>query len=355
MTRIVRLAGVVLLLGAALFVPRPSSAQAITYALFERYLESLRQQAGVPGLSAVILRDQEIVWEKGFGLQEVERNVAATPNTPYLIGDVSQTFAAMLALRCVEEEADVSLEDPIQRWTNEIPEANARVWQILSHVTPSGAFKYDPARYASLTPMIAYCSDHGIAKLVSDQILDRLGMFDSVPGHDLADPSAPVSQLFDQSHRDRYGRVLNNLAIPYKVDKAGKATRSEYPVKGLNAATGLVSTVRDLARYDAALDKGILLRPRRLNEAWTNTVSSNGSRSRMGLGWFVQVYNGQRLVWHFGLLRESYSSLMLKVPGRNLTLILLANSDGLSSPFLLGNGDVTTSVFAQLFLRTFVS
>jgi hypothetical protein len=54
------------------------------------------------------------------------------------------------------------------------------------------------------------------------------------------------------------------------------------------------------------------------------------------------------------LLRDSFSSLIVKIPRRNLTLILLANSDGLSAPFPLANGDVTASVFAQLFLRTFV-
>jgi hypothetical protein len=42
------------------------------------------------------------------------------------------------------------------------------------------------------------------------------------------------------------------------------------------------------------------------------------------------------------------------VPGRGLTLILLANSDDLSAPYSLHNGDVTTSLFAQLFLRLFL-
>jgi hypothetical protein len=59
-------------------------------------------------------------------------------------------------------------------------------------------------------------------------------------------------------------------------------------------------------------------------------------------------------VWHFGKNTDAYSSLLLKVPGRDLTLILLANSDGLSSSFGLSNGDVTTSVFAKLFLNLFV-
>jgi len=42
------------------------------------------------------------------------------------------------------------------------------------------------------------------------------------------------------------------------------------------------------------------------------------------------------------------------VPGRGLTLILLANSDGLSSPFSLSSGDLTASPFGRLFLGLFV-
>jgi hypothetical protein len=112
--------------------------------------------------------------------------------------------------------------------------------------------------------------------------------------------------------------------------------------------------VRDLARFDAALDDRVLLRGESLSLAWTNTVSSAGTTMPFGLGWFVQSYNGVRIVWHFGLLPDSYSSLVLKVPDRNLTLILLANSDGLSAGFSLADGDVTSSLFARMFLRLFV-
>ncbi|HYT75394.1 MAG TPA: hypothetical protein VEL79_11635, partial [Vicinamibacterales bacterium] len=59
----------------------------------------------------------------------------------------------------------------------------------------------------------------------------------------------------------------------------------------------------------------------------------------------------ERLVWHFGYVPNAYSSLMLKVPDRNLTFILLANSDGLSAPYQLSAGDVTRSLFATVFLK----
>ena len=59
-------------------------------------------------------------------------------------------------------------------------------------------------------------------------------------------------------------------------------------------------------------------------------------------------------MWHFGYAPDAYSSLILKIPSRRLTLILLANSDGLSAPFDLSQGDVTSSLFALTFLRLFL-
>jgi hypothetical protein len=74
----------------------------------------------------------------------------------------------------------------------------------------------------------------------------------------------------------------------------------------------------------------------------------------MGFGWFVQTYNNEQVVWHFGQVRDAHSALLVKVPNRGMTFILLANSDALGAPFARGTYDVTTSVFANLFLRIYV-
>jgi CubicO group peptidase (beta-lactamase class C family) len=96
-----------------------------------------------------------------------------------------------------------------------------------------------------------------------------------------------------------------------------------------------------------------LLRAETLALAWTNKVGRDRTLLPTGLGWFVQRYNNEPIVWQFGMMSNGYSSLILKIPARRLTLILLANSDGLSSYFDLASGDVTKSLFAVLFLRLF--
>jgi CubicO group peptidase (beta-lactamase class C family) len=129
----------------------------------------------------------------------------------------------------------------------------------------------------------------------------------------------------------------------------------EIPAETLTAATGMVSTVRDLARLDAALEAGTdpMLRQETRLAAWTNNVGRDRLPLPTGLGWFVQRYNGELVVWQFGQITNGYSSLMVKLPARRLTLILLANSDGLTASFDLQSGDVLKSLFAVLFLRLF--
>jgi CubicO group peptidase (beta-lactamase class C family) len=319
----------------------------------ETYLESLRQQGNIPGMSAALAYNGEIVWEHGFGFQNVAGRVRATPDTPYLVGDITGTLAATLLLQCVEQR-HLDLDEPISRYGVTLPESNATLRHVLSHSSmdaPGQAFTYSPERYSQLTAVVEFCVPQPYRKSVAHRLLDALAMRDSVPGTDLTEPQPALDELFAADDLDRYRRSLAKLAVPYKVDGRGRVERTELASEGINAASGLVSTVRDLTRFDAALDSTLLLREETLAVAWNPLVTADGTPLPTGLGWFVQSYRGERVVWHFGLIPNAYSSLIVKLPERHLTFILLANSDGLSAPFKLSSGDVTRSLFATLFLR----
>jgi CubicO group peptidase (beta-lactamase class C family) len=316
---------------------------------FETYIESLRQQAGIPGISAALVQDGEVLWERGLGFADIDARIPATPDTPYLVADLSQTFAAVLLLQCVEQRR-LYLDDNVRNYGVTVPGGSATLRQLLSH-SSTGTFQYDPQRFALLTDAVEHCAPQPYRKSVAHRLLERLAMIDSVPGRDMRSRDAVPEGLFDQSALDRYARSLDRMAVPYRVDKKGRATRTQLPEDGINAAIGLVSTVRDLSRFDAALDETILLRDDTLAGAWTPAVAADGRAMPAGLGWFVQEYNGIPIVWHFGHHPDAYSALIVKVPSRRVTMILLANSDGLAVPFQLEKGDVTRSLFASVFLR----
>jgi CubicO group peptidase (beta-lactamase class C family) len=319
-------------------------------------LEILRRGYGIPGLSAAVVQNRRVVWETGYGFEDIELGRRATPDTPYRIASLTKTFTSVLLLQCVEETR-LDLDDPIRRYSSGIPEAGATVRDVLTHTseqTPGQVFRYNGDRYVELTPVVEACTGLPYRVALARRILDPLAMRDSVPGQDLENPSPTLRALFDPGTLERYQAALARLAKPYSRANPFQVQPSEYPPGGINASAGLVSTVRDLASYDSGLDQHLLLAEETQEAAWTPAVSPGGGALPYGLGWFVQQYRGEKVVWHFGDWPGSFSSLIIKVPSRNLTLILLANSDGLSEPFPLAGGDVTASTFAALFLRLFL-
>lgn len=177
-------------------------------------------------------------------------------------------------------------------------------------------------------------------------------MVDSVPGSDVV-RLTPPAEGFAASDLERYADALRRLATPYSVDKRGRATPSSYVASALTPASGLIASIRDLEQFDLRL-KGDYLSPEWRALAWTPPTGANGQPLPHAHGWFVQDYNGDRLVWQFGVSDNASSSMIIMVPRRGVTLMLLANSHGLARPFSLSAGDVTVSPFARLFLSIFV-
>ena len=227
--------------------------------VFTRYLESLRIQAGIPGLSAAIASNGRIIWEGGLGFADMEARVAAAPHTPYPIASITKTATSTLLMQCVEE-GRLNLDAPIRTYTTAVPDANATVRQVLAMASDAAAgstYRYDGDRFVALTPVEA-CTGVSYRVALARQILDRIGMSDSVPGQDLEAVTDAASAAFDLATLTRYRAVLARVAKPYVV-RDSRPTLSDYPPKGINASAGLVSTVRDLARYDAAIDAQVLM------------------------------------------------------------------------------------------------
>jgi CubicO group peptidase (beta-lactamase class C family) len=145
-----------------------------------------------------------------------------------------------------------------------------------------------------------------------------------------------------------------DLAKPYSIDSMSRIVASDPPgPQGDGAAGGVIASAMDLARFDIALTQGRLLSPASLRTMWTPGRSPAGAVLPYGLGWFIAAPAGERLIWHTGLWEGAYSALYLKVPDRHLTLILLANSDGLQWESRLDEAAAERSPFAQALLTTF--
>lgn len=350
-----RLLAALFAVAAVQFVPGSGSPGELVLSQFGTYVEALRSQAGIPGLSAAIVGDQDIRWERAFGSQDLEQFLPAQPDTPYHVDGLTQIVTAALILRCAEE-GRLTVEDAVGRFDPFSPYAGATIRQILTHTSGfsgNATFMYQPERLSSLQPVVRACTGNSYRETVAN-LLTQLGMMTSVPGPDVVSIAPPAEGIPDALEVDRYTEVLGRLATPYSVDFGGGRFRSQYPATTLTAAGGLISSVRDLALLDLALKNGVLLRPETRELGWQAPLDFNLRPLPHGLGWFVQGFRGELVVWQYGLGDGASSSLVVSLPSRGLTLLLLANSDGLVKPFGLNNGDLTTSPFGRVFLGLFV-
>jgi CubicO group peptidase (beta-lactamase class C family)/membrane protease YdiL (CAAX protease family) len=319
-------------------------------ATFERELEALRQDLKIPGLSAAVVKDGQLVWARGLGLAGVENRVPATPETPYHLASVTKPFAALAIMQLVQD-GKLTLDDPVSRYGVTLPEGGAvTVRHLMSHTsagTPGARFRYDGTRYGLLSQVVLAATGRSLQDWLFERILSPLGMDDTVPAPPATCAGLPFAPACDRVHAA--------LARPYLLDGELNPVPGFYQ-DSVNAGAGLVSTVADLAEFDAALDANTLVPAATKELMFTPTVSTSGQELPYGLGWFTQSYRGTRLIWHTGYSPPSTSALFLKLPEQGLTFVVLANTDGLSRPFAaaMGGGDVLGSLVAVTFYKHLV-
>ena len=335
---------IVLILGGSL----SARAEDLVLDTLGTYLDALRAQAGIPGLSAAIVGANGIVWERAFGYQDQDLAIPVTPDTAFHLDGITQVVVASLVLRCVED-GRLQLDDPIGRFDPASPDAGATIREILTHTTASAeglTFVHQPERLDSLRLPVEACTAVSFTEAIASW-LDALGMVDSVPGPDAVAHLRDPESLLEL----RYEEVLGRLAVPYRVDERRRAFSSHYSVVTLTPGAGLISTVRDVARFDLALRVGLLLARQTRTLAWSAPVGWDGDLLPHAYGWFVGTHADVSVIWQYGVGVDASSSLVVTALTKGLTLILMANSDELASPFRESSTDVTSSPFARLFLE----
>jgi CubicO group peptidase (beta-lactamase class C family) len=297
-----------------------------------------------------------VVWAKGFGYADLENRIAATPDTVYHIASLTKTFAATLLMQLVEQ-GKLDLDEPVSYYSSDFKDDVVKIKHLLSHTsdgTPGERYQYSGNRYDYLTTVIEKKSGKPFRELIVEAFLDPLAMSSSVPGHDVVNEADKWAAPLGKENINRYAKSLSRLSQPYTLFGDSEVIHVPYPPEDINAAAGLLSTVLDMAQYDAAIDRHVFLKKETQEKAWTAFVSNDGQPLRHGLGWFVTDYHGIKLIWHYGHWGTGFSSIYLKVPEKNISLVMLANSEALSDHQFQVDEDITNNVFACAFLRLFV-
>jgi CubicO group peptidase (beta-lactamase class C family) len=298
-----------------------------------------------PGMSVAVIYDGRILYERGFGMANLEHGVPNGPDTIFRIGSTSKQFTAaciaMLALRGdLDLDADVrtiipelpAWETPVAirnlvRHTSGIPDyvglMVAAGHELDDHVTPkdtlevlAGAdeleftpgsrFSYSNTNYFLLSQVVERVSGQSLRLFAHEHIFEPLDM--------------------DRTHyHDRYNEVVAGRADGYVPEAGGgrwsvSNTTWEHVGDG-----GVFTTVRDMAKWDAIFYDNPLEGGPELIEMITSLEPlTDGSASPYAFGLVLGKELGQPSVSHSGGW-VGFRADMVRLPERKITVVVLSN------------------------------
>ena len=336
-------------LSLSLAVPAATSAaQRPARAALQRTVDSLvtnaLKEGPVAAMSVAVVRGKDTVVMKGYGLADVENDVAATPQTVYRIGSITKQFTSAAVLQLVEQ-GKVSLDDSIGKHLSNIPAGwrAVPVRQLLNHT--SGIPSYTSAGPRWATRMRLDLPHDSLLGIIANDSMDfasgsqwrynntgyyLLGMLiERVTGRSYADVV-----------RDQLATPLGLRATMYCDTKPIIKRRAQgYQVapddKLINAdaismmqpfsAGALCSTVGDLVAWQRALAAGRVVKP----ASYTSMTTAEGiaAGSRYGYGLFMDTLGGRARVQHGGGI-NGFNAMLAYYPADTLSIAVLGNTNG---------------------------
>ncbi|HVT12890.1 MAG TPA: serine hydrolase [Fimbriimonadaceae bacterium] len=304
------------------------------------FVAGLMAKRGVPGLSLAVVKDGKMAYQKGYGFADLENRVPATPDTVYEIGSITKPFTAAVVLQLVQE-GKMKLDSRVRDTMPELPEGwkEITVRQLLTHTSgipsytdspdfwkhgrdpageadflalvggakldfePGAQWKYDNSGYFLLGLLVEKVSGESLREQLRKRIFAPLGMDRS----DLNDPHAIVPHRAHGYDPGPLNTTYIDMSWPY-------------------AAGAMISTVEDLAKWDAALYGDKILPAETWKEAWTPATLANGNKTHYGFGWALGKLGDEPTIGHDGAI-NGFNASLLRIPSKKLTIIACCNAD----------------------------
>ncbi|MEO8698774.1 MAG: serine hydrolase domain-containing protein [Kofleriaceae bacterium] len=306
---------------------------AITVAMSACPVDALfAQYAGAhPGANVAVIKDGAILFEKSYGLANVETGERVVPETNFRLASVTKQFTAT-AIALLAERGKLSLDDKVVKYLPEldkvVPETTLR--QLLTHT--SGLPEYEALLAKDETDQIV---DRDVvalvAKLSHEVKPSRKFVYNNTGYALLAVIVERVSKLAypEFLHRNIFAPLAMTTTLAYEP-KATIAHRALGYPNDQNRTTavlgdgGIYSSTRDLVRWIDALDHHTLLPATRLAESTSALVATEVPGLSYGLGWRIEEHRGEKLVWHTGTT-SGFKNALVWVPSRKLAVVVLTN------------------------------
>jgi CubicO group peptidase (beta-lactamase class C family) len=296
-----------------------------------------------PGAAVIVVKDGKTIFRKGYGMADLELGVKIEPDHVFRIGSITKQFTAVAILELMER-GKLSLSDEITRFFPDFPTHGQKITieHLLTHTSGIKS-------YTSLPEWLSQWRKDMTVKEIIDLFKDK--PMDFAPGEKWSYSNsgyillgAIIEKVSGMSYEDflqknifdvvgmkssyygNAGRIIAHRIPGYSKGKTGLENAAYLSMTQPYAAGSLLSTVDDLALWDAALYTDKLVKQETLKRAFTPYKLNNGVVTGYGYGWTMVDYEGHLMIEHGGGI-NGFITYMLRVPQDHVFVSVLTNKD----------------------------
>lgn len=311
------------------------------------YVKAEMQRQHIPGTSIAVLKDGKIMKAEGYGLANVELNVPARPETVYKIGSVSKQLIAT-GIMILIQDGKLSLDDKISKFLEGTPDTwkEITVRHLLTHT--SGLVReapgFDPLKIQDDADVIktAYSLPLRFApgekweycNLGYFALAETMRRVSGKPWGDYLSERLFTPLAMNATRTTTLTEIIQNRANGYVWRDSKLQNASTY--FALRPSGAFLSSVLDLAKWDAALYADRILKQSTLNQVWMPVKLNSGATHPYGFGWELSTVGGHKLVHHGGSL-PGFRAQISRFVDDKLSVVVLTNGDN-ADPNLIALG-----------------
>ena len=298
---------------------------------------------GSPGCAVGVYRDGAIAYRRSYGMANLDHDVPLTTGSIFHVASLSKQFTAA-AILLLAQDGKLSVEDDIRKHVPELPDFGSRItlrhlanhtsgmrdqWALLGlagwrysrdlitdddvlallsrqkdlNFRPGERHLYSNSGYTLLAIVVSRVSGKSFREFTAERIFKPLGMTNT-------------------HFRDTFHEIVKNQAYGYAPERSTfRLSVTNFDTAG---ATSLLTTVEDLARWDANFEKPVIGGERLIAGLLDRGVLNTGERIDYAFGIAHGTYRGLATIGHGGS-DAGYRSAILRFPEQRFGVSVLCN------------------------------
>jgi len=324
----------------------------------------------MPGVAVAVSLEGRVIYNKAFGLSNLEFPIPNTTETIFECGSVSKQFTAA-AILLLAQKGKLSLNDDVRKHIPELPQYDApiTIQHLLNHTsglkdwgalysltgwprttrtytqylsfdivfrqkslnfTPGNKYSYSNSNYVMLVLIVERVSEKSLADFTNEELFKPL-------------------EMTKTQWRDNFREIVPGRAVAYSVKNG--AFFQDMPFEDVHGPGGLLTTTGDLLKWNRLLETNEIFNAHIVQLRITPGLLNDGSSSGYAAGLMIGEWNGYNEISHSGST-AGYRGWLAWYPDKKLSVVILSNYSAFNptlagraiASVFLGTPQITTTI-----------